>query len=63
MFHACDIEVSSILNELTEFVTPLAGIHKVVEASGVFSKGTYVELRLLLNLILNVAHKISNGRA
>ncbi len=61
MLHACDIEVRSVLYKLAKFVSTLAGVHEVVEASSVFRKGTYVELGLLLYLILYVAHEVTNG--
>jgi hypothetical protein len=63
MLHAGDVEVRSVLYKLAELVSALASVHQVVEAAGVFSKGAYIELGLLLYLILDVAHEVTDRGA
>ena len=63
MLHAGDVEVCCVLNELTKLVSSLASVHQVVKPAGIFSKGAYIELGLLLYLILDVAHEVSYGGA
>jgi hypothetical protein len=63
MFHTGHIEVRCVLDQLAELVSSLASVHQVVEATGVFSKGAYIELGLLLYLILDVAHEVTYGGA
>ena len=63
MLHAGDVEVRSVLYKLAKLVSALTSVHQVVKAAGVFSKGAYIELGLLLYLILDVAHEVTDGGA
>jgi len=63
MFHACDIQIGCVLNQLTKFVTPFARIHQVIKAASVLGERAYIQLGLALNLIFDVTHEISDRGA